>query len=140
MLSFDPARSSFVLGSCRFGIAAALDAVLACLPGAVCEEVPEKNWTFLSAKDGDLNISLHFDAGRLDSGYFWVLLPDESTSWDDYEADERRRRAAHLKLLQRLFGAGGFRDSQMVVEPMRDPKNGLEIIAFNRPPEVAAGR
>lgn len=72
----------------------------------------------------------NFLDGNTHSGYFWADVPT-SGGWEDYERAEQQRRVKHEELMYDLFGADQYEDEAIDVELLRDPRSGLEQIAFD---------
>lgn len=85
-------------------------------------------WTHVERSGLPINFSAAFRHGLLHSGYFWVPVP--SKYWEDYERAENERRNEHELLLRRIFGALSFADRRIRIELIREPRSGMEQIAW----------
>lgn len=129
MLTFDVRRSRFILD----GVAIGADLSPAALARAFNVDVEVKPddsaWSFVQVNDRPINLFATFLKEQLHSGYFWASVP--AAGWDDYERAEATRRAEHERLIDEMFGKECFENSVIQVELVRDPRSGLEQIAFN---------
>lgn len=129
MLTFDATLSIFQLDGTPIGprvdgrtLVEAFGVAARPMPG-------DERWRFVQSADRPIDFFATLLNGVVHSGYFWVGVP--SGGWDDYERAEQQRRAEHERIMQRLFGRLSFEDHRVRVELLRDPRSGLEQIAFD---------
>ena len=128
MLHFDADRSLFVFDDVEIG-AETLAEQLANSLGVALQHKPDDDaWCFVEASRRTMSAIVSFHKGRVHSGSFWVNA--HPGGWQDYEQVEAARRAEHERLMTEMFEASCFRDQVMSVRLARDPRSGLEQIAF----------
>lgn len=129
MLTFDLRRSQFVLDSVAVGVDVYPAELAVALNVAVEVKPDDAAWCFVQTNDRPVNLFATFFKEQLHSGYFWANVP--AAGWDDYERAEATRRVEHERLMEEMFGTKCFESAEISVELLRDPRSGLEQIAFN---------
>jgi hypothetical protein len=128
MLAFDAMNSSLVYDDFAISASTRLQDLSARLEGDAGEIGGQPGWSRFATRGRALNAAISFHEGRVHTGYFWADVPGHS--WDDLKMSEAARRAKHVAIVTRMFGAESFADDRLEVSLARDPRSALETIAF----------